>query len=66
VPTRSGRGMLSGEAIVLSTNMRVPFDASARKVMFCEGVASQYVACSLIAFVLGGEKSSEESCARDD
>ena len=54
-----------GEARVLEAKMRVPFEASARKAMFCEEVESQYEACSLIVWVVGGEKSVEESCARE-
>jgi hypothetical protein len=56
---------VDGEARVLETKRRVPFEASARKVMFCEGVESQYEACSLIVCVVGGEKSVEESWARE-
>lgn len=48
-------------ASVLDTKIRVPFEASARKVMFVAGVESQYVACSLTMFVVGGENMVFES-----
>ena len=41
--------------------MRVELEVVARNEMLVEGVLSQYVDCSLMVWVVGGEKRVEES-----
>ena len=55
------RKSVGEEVRVLEMKMRMEVEVSARKVMFCAGVLSQYEACSLTFVVEGGEKSVDES-----